>query len=132
MLNSCQSAAQGGVQTTTDNGVLAGLGPRLAGAGVATVIAMQGNVSMETASLFATKFFAELQDDGVVDRAAAAARRSLRDQNRPDWWVPALFSRLRSGRTYFKAEFTDNGDKTWTIWWSRSGRGVSRRCWGLE
>jgi hypothetical protein len=113
MLNSCQSAGEAGVGITADEGVLAGLGPRLVGAGVATVIAMQGNVSMETAQLFATRFFAELRADGVVDRAVTVARRSLRDKNRPDWWVPALFSRLRSGRSYFKAEFTENGDRRW-------------------
>jgi hypothetical protein len=113
LLNSCQSAGNGGAASTTDDGVLAGLGPRLAGAGISTVIAMQGNVSMETAQLFARRFFAELRYDGVVDRAVAAARRSLREQNRWDWWVPVLFSRLRSGRTYFKAEFTEHADETW-------------------
>ena len=111
MLNSCQSAGEGGITTTADDGVLAGLGPRLAGAGIATVIAMQGNVSMETAQLFAKTFFAELRRDGMVDRAVAVARRSLKEQNRRDWWVPALFSRLRTGRTYFRAEFTENGDE---------------------
>jgi hypothetical protein len=114
MLNSCQSAGPGGAQMTTDDGVLAGLGPRLAGAGIATVIAMQGDVSMETAQLFARKFFEELRGDGIVDRAVATARRSLREHDRPDWWVPTLFSRVRSGRTYFKAEFAEGGDETWT------------------
>ena len=113
MLGSCQSAGEGGVRTTTDDGALAGLGPRLAGAGIAAVIAMQGNVTMETAQLFATRFFTELRRDGVVDRAVATARRLVRDRDRPDWWVPALFSRVRSGRTYFQAEFTKNGDTTW-------------------
>ena len=113
MLNSCQSAGPGGVPTTTDEGVLAGLGPRLAGAGIATVIAMQGDVSMDTAQLFAKRFFEELRSEGMVDRAAAVARRLLREHDRPDWWVPALFSRVRSGRTYFKAEFVEDGDETW-------------------
>jgi hypothetical protein len=113
VLNSCQSASEGGVRITTDERILAGLGPRLAGAGIATVIGMQGNVSMETAQLFAKTFFTELRNDGVVDRAGAVARRALKDQDRPDWWRPVLFSRLRSGRTYFKAEFTKNSDETW-------------------
>jgi len=113
MLNSCQSAGPGGARRTIDEGVLAGLGPRLAGAGIATVIAMQGNVSMETARLFSTTFFTELRHDGVVDRAVAAARRELRQRDRTDWWVPVLFSRLRSGRTYFRGEFTAAADKTW-------------------
>jgi hypothetical protein len=113
MLNSCQSAGEGGAASTADEGILAGLGPRLAAAGIATVLAMQGNVSIQTAQLFAKRFFAELQRDGVVDRSVAAARRLLREQNRPDWWVPVLFSRLRSGRTYFKSEFTGDNNKTW-------------------
>ncbi len=113
MLNSCQSAGEGGAESTADDGVLAGLGPRLAGAGIAAVIAMQGNVSMKTAELFAKRFFIELRHDGMVDRAVAAARRLLREEDRPDWWVPTLFSRLRSGRTYFKAEFTEGADETW-------------------
>ena len=82
MLNSCQSAGEGGADSTADDGILAGLGPRLAGAGIATVIAMQGNVSMTTAQLFASRFFTELQRDGVVDRSVAVARRLLRDENR--------------------------------------------------
>ena len=113
MLNSCQSAGEGGTGSTADEGILIGLGPRLAGAGIAMVIAMQGNVSTETTRLFTTTFFTELRHDGVVDRAVAAARRSLEQLERPDWWVPTLFSRLRSGRTYFKAEFTETSDETW-------------------
>jgi len=123
MLNSCQSAGPGGARRTVDKGVLAGLGPRLAGAGIATVIAMQGDVSMETARLFSTTFFTELRRDGVVDRAVATARRGLRQQGRPDWWVPTLFSRVRSGRTYFKAEFTDGGDETWDMLRATYGTG---------
>lgn len=113
LLNSCQSAGPGGAGTTTDEGILAGLGPRLAAAGIATVIAMQGNVAVDTARRFAERFFAELQDDGVIDRSVAAARRVLRDEARSDWWVPVLFSRLRTGRSYFKAQFTGDGDRLW-------------------
>ncbi|MGW6130209.1 CHAT domain-containing protein [Cellulomonas sp. NPDC055163] len=113
LLSSCQSAGPGGAETTTDEGVLAGLGPRLAAAGVATVIAMQGNVAVDTARRFAERFFTELQDDGVIDRSVQAARRVLRDEGRTDWWVPVLFSRLRTGRSYFKAQFTGDGERLW-------------------
>lgn len=114
VLNSCQSGGPGGVLMSTDDGVLAGLGPRLAAAGVATVIAMQGDVTMETARLFSETFFAEMKNDGLIDRSVAAARRRLRENDRDDWWVPVLFSRLRSGRSYFKAEFTGNGELLWS------------------
>jgi hypothetical protein len=87
------------------------LGPRLAAAGVAAVVAMQGNITMRTAGPFATAFFGAFAEDGVVDRAVAVARDRVRE--RPDWWVPVLFSRLRSGRTYYQEEFTERADETW-------------------
>jgi hypothetical protein len=111
MLCSCQSATGGGEHWSTDEGELSALGPRIAAAGVSAVVAMQGNVSMETAGVFAPAFFTALAEDGIVDRAMATARRAVRD--RPDWWVPVLFSRLRSGRTYYKPEFTKRADNTW-------------------
>jgi hypothetical protein len=63
---------------------------------------------METAERFLTEFFRALAVDGVVDRAVASARNSVREQ--PDWWVPVLFSRLRSGRTYYRQGFTNSAD----------------------
>jgi hypothetical protein len=111
MLASCQSAAKGDEMWSVDEGELSALGPRMAAAGVAAVIAMQGNVSMKTAATFAPAFFAALARDGIVDEAMSSARRSIRD--RPDWWVPVLFSRLRSGRTYYRPDFAERGDDTW-------------------
>ena len=111
MLCSCQSASGGTEQWSADDGDLSALGPRLAGAGVSAVVAMQGNVSMTTAGVFTLAFFEALSKDGVVDRAMATARRAVRE--REDWWVPVLFSRLRSGRTYYKPEFTERAEDTW-------------------
>ncbi|WP_436497627.1 CHAT domain-containing protein [Actinokineospora sp. HUAS TT18] len=105
MLMSCRSAPT----ASTDHGALAALGPRLAAAGIAAVVAMQGDVTMASAQTFSERFFAEFADDGVVDRAVAVARGVIR--NRPDWWVPVLFSRLRSGRTYYRTEV---GGETWS------------------
>jgi hypothetical protein len=111
MLCSCQSATRGTEVWTGDDGELSALGPRLAGAGVASVVAMQGDISMTTAGTFAPAFFSELAEHGFVDRAMAAARRGV--EARPDWWAPVLYSRLRSGRTYYKPEFTARADNTW-------------------
>jgi hypothetical protein len=111
LLSSCQSAGAGDDTRTDDNGALVAFGPRLASAGVAAVLAMQGNITMRTAGDFATAFFSAFFEDGVVDRAAAVGRDAVRD--RPDWWVPVLFSRLRSGRTYYEAQFTERIEKTW-------------------
>ncbi|MCB0059513.1 MAG: CHAT domain-containing protein [Caldilinea sp.] len=105
VLVSCQSAGSGDEPTTQDDGVLAALGPRLAEAGVPAVIAMQGNLTMQTAAEFMPVFFSELRRDGQVDRAMSVARGAVRE--RPDWWMPVLFMRLRSGRIGYKPGFGD-------------------------
>jgi energy-coupling factor transporter ATP-binding protein EcfA2 len=94
VLASCQSAGD----ATNDDGVLAAIGPLLVQAGVPAVIAMQGNVLMETVEVFMSRFFAELARDGVIDRALAVARVTVRKQ--PDWWTPVLFMRLTDGRLF--------------------------------
>jgi hypothetical protein len=111
MLCSCRSAGAGTEPSNTEQEALAALGPRLAEAGVATVVAMQGDVSMPTTEAFLPAFFSALARHGVVDAAAAAGRRAVRD--RPDWWAPVLFSRLRTGRTYYLPEFAERGPDTW-------------------
>lgn len=96
VLASCQSAGTGAEARTSDEGLLAALGPRLAAAGIPAVIAMQGNVTMRTVGTFMPVFFRELQVDGQIDRAMAAARGAVRDQE--DWWMPVLFMSLKQGR----------------------------------
>ncbi len=99
VLASCQSAGTGGAdRESPDGGALAGLGPRLAAAGVPAVVAMQGNVSMATTAAFMPVFLRELRRDGQVDRAMAVARGAVRE--RSDWWMPVLYSRLEDGRVF--------------------------------
>jgi len=100
LLASCESAGAGAPGSTE---ALISLGPRLADSGVPAVIAMQGALSLETNTTFAPTFFRALQSDGRIDYAIAEARWAIRD--RPDWWVPALFTRLRSGRIWYEAGF---------------------------
>ena len=107
MLASCQSAGKG-KGSTADQGALAGLGPRLSQAGVPAVIAMQGNVFMDTIAEFMPVFFKELSVDGHLDRAMAAARGAVRDK--ADWWVPVLFLRLRGGRFWYSPGFGGEQD----------------------
>lgn len=107
ILASCQSGGLGD-SFSEDSGVLASLGPRLAEAGVPAIVAMQGNVSVATVSRFMPVFFRELQRDGQIDRAMAAARGAVRD--RPDWWVPTLFMRLRTGRIWYAPGFDRAAD----------------------
>jgi len=97
-LVSCQSAGADGQWLSSDGGALAGLGPRLAGVGVPAVVAMQGNVTMASAAAFMPLFLRELRRDGQVDRAMAVARGAV--LNRPDWWMPVLFTRLIDGRIW--------------------------------
>jgi hypothetical protein len=101
ILASCESAGQGA------GDALAALGPRLAEAGVPAVLAMQGKISMQTVTEFMPVFFTELQRDGRIDRALAAARGSVR--HRPDFWMPALFMRLKSGRIWYVPGFGGEG-----------------------
>jgi len=92
VLASCESAGAG------EGSALSALGPRLAEAGVPAVIAMQGKISLETLGELMPIFFQELQRHGRVDQALAVARGTVR--TRPDYWMPALFMRLKSGRIW--------------------------------
>jgi hypothetical protein len=117
VLASCESAG------ATSQDALAALGPRLAVAGIPAVIAMQGKLSIETNATFAPAFFQELRRDGRIDRALAAARQTVAD--RPDWWAPALFTRLRSGRIWYEPGFEAEDFKKWPALVSSIARG---RC----
>jgi CHAT domain/SIR2-like domain len=108
VLASCQSAGVGEAEAANGNRVMAALGPRLAEAGVPAVLAMQGDISMETVSRFMPTFFHELQRDGQIDRAMAAARGAVRDRH--DWWAPTLFMRLRSGRIWYVSGLGRTGE----------------------
>jgi hypothetical protein len=99
VLASCESAGTGAEPASADEGVLAALGPRLAEAGIPAVIAMQGNVTMKTVASFLPVFFQEVQRDGQIDRAMAAARAVVRE--RSDWWIPVLFLALKRGRIWW-------------------------------
>ncbi len=104
VLASCQSA---GTEEGTDAGgratAEASLAPRLAEAGVPAVVAMQGRISMATVEQAMPVFFTELLLDGQIDRAMAAARGAVRE--RPDYWIPALYLRLRRGRLWYEPGF---------------------------
>jgi hypothetical protein len=114
VLASCQSAGAGEEGRNGDQGVLSALGPRLAEVGIPAVLAMQGEVSMKTVAEFVPVFFKELQRDGLIDRAVAAARGAVAG-GLDDWWVPVLFMRLKSGRIWYVPGFQGDsqGFKKW-------------------
>ena len=129
VLASCESAGLGGgeAQTADKDGVLASLGPSLAEAGVAAVVAMNGSVTMRTVKDFMPVFFSELQKDGQLDRAMAIARGAVRSQE--DYWMPVLFSRLRSGRLWYEAGFRLSKDeKAFDRWASLFSAIRERKC----
>jgi formylglycine-generating enzyme required for sulfatase activity len=97
VLASCESSGTG---RTGDNGVLSALGPRLAEAGIPAVVAMQGNVQVKTVERFMPAFFTEMQRDGQIDRAIAAARSLVKSEGLPDWWAPVLLTRFDDGRLW--------------------------------
>lgn len=108
VLLSCQSAGAPGMDAMT------ALGPMLAEQGVPAVLAMQGNLSVDSASLFMPAFFAELLKHGEVDKAVSAARMKL--LLRHDWWMPAVFTRLNNARIWYPPGFRGitEGDDPWS------------------
>lgn len=114
VLASCESAGQeAGIEAAGEPAVQSSLAPRLAEAGVPAVLAMQGKVSMETVERAMPVFFHELLADGRIDRALAVARAGVRD--RADFWMPALYLRLKRGRIWYEPGFADAED-AFTKW----------------
>lgn len=114
VLTSCQSAGSGDQKHSNDGGALAALGPRLAEAGIPAVLAMQGNITMKTIEQFMPRFFKTLQEDGQIDRAMAIARGTVRE--RPDWWMPVLFMRLKSGQLWYTPGFAPDREGNLDKW----------------
>ncbi len=94
VLASCQSANT----KIRETGVLTALGPQFMRKGAPAVIAMRGNITIETVNRFMPVFFQELRQNGQIDRAMAVARGSVLE--RRDWWMPVLFMRLKDGRIW--------------------------------
>jgi hypothetical protein len=91
VLASCESAGN------NEGSALQALGPQICEAGVPAVIAMQGKISVRSVARSMPVFFEKLQQDGIVDRAMAAARAILAVTGASDLWMPALFMRLKDG-----------------------------------
>jgi hypothetical protein len=88
---------------------LTALGPLLSRAGCAVVVAMQGNVAMDTAARFLPRFFKELNKDGIAARAMSVARAEISEE--PDWYVPVLYSRLKRGSAWYLPRFGNETKK---------------------
>ncbi|HSR31022.1 MAG TPA: CHAT domain-containing protein, partial [Anaerolineae bacterium] len=95
-LAACESAKR---ETEAENAFV-GLGPKLVKVGVPAVVAMQDLLPMEMAGDLTDRFYSELLEHGVVDRALNAARHALFDAERIAWAIPVLFMRLRAGELF--------------------------------
>lgn len=116
VLASCQSGGDGEqIDATRRPAVHATLAARLADNGVPAVIAMQGFISMATIERMMPAFFTELLADGQIDRALAAARGVVRE--RDDAWMPALSTRLSTGRLWYTPGFRSQSgqEQVWSL-----------------
>jgi hypothetical protein len=111
VLASCQSVGDDAEACPDNTSALPALGHQLAEGGSPAVLAMQGSVTIQTGRNSSTVFFRELQRDGQIDQAMAVTRGAVRGQ--PEWWMPGLFMRLKSGRIWYAPGFigvTSNKD----------------------
>lgn len=86
VLTICHGSGRGDVED-----VSGALGPALAAAGVAFVVAAQGLLAVDTAARMLPVVLAGAFAHGDVDAALVEARAVA--QERPDWWSLALFTR---------------------------------------
>ena len=103
VLASCESAGHHGIVPSVGS-----LAARLADAGVPAILAMQGRVFQTTVEQMMPVFFRELLVDGQIDRALGLAR--LIAKGNFDFWIPALFLRLRGGRIWYVPGFAGQKD----------------------
>jgi len=108
VLATCQSAGDGQPVAVDERpSVHATLASRLAHAGVTALVAMQGNISVDTVRAMYPTFFRELLRDGQIDRALAVARQKV--ATRHDAWMSALYCRLVDGRLFSSEAAADGG-----------------------
>ena len=123
VLGSCKSAG-GEPDEYGAGGAFAALGPRLAEGGIPAVIAMQGNIAMETVNDFVPAFLRYLAR-GSVDRAVSLARSEIVGKHR-DWWAPSLLMRLRTGELFRPTGF-EGGDDQFD-WDALNAAIANRKC----
>jgi hypothetical protein len=116
VLISCQSAGseKDGSGEAEGTPVLSAIGPRLAEAGVAAVLAMHGNLRIDTARRFLPAFFSELQRSSQIDAAVTLGRAAVKDA--PDAAAPTLFTRLVEGRVWYTGGISVEGSDEAFAW----------------
>ena len=125
VLASCKS---GGTAYMSTGHHVARVGALLAvEAGIPAVIAMQGDVSLDTASTFLERFFEHLRNKGEIDWAVTVARGEIRKQS--DAWMPVLYMRLLNGRLWSDgAPAVLGGKRVFDRWESLLGHVAKGKC----
>lgn len=91
----CESAGSDGFTNMAP-----ALGPLLAESGIPAVMAVQGQLTMASSRQLLPSFLREVRRTGVVDQALAAARKNVRDDQRPDWSRIILWQRMEHGQLW--------------------------------
>jgi hypothetical protein len=95
VLNACEGARSG-----TDD-PFAGVAPKLAQRGAPAVLAMQFEITDQTAVTFGHEFYMALADGYPVDAATAAARKAIFARgNGLEWATPVLYLRAPDGKIF--------------------------------
>ncbi|MEW5872884.1 MAG: CHAT domain-containing protein [Chloroflexota bacterium] len=96
VLAACRSAAPGAASGARS------LAAHLVGQGVPAVIAMQGNLPIETAQLFTQRFYDDLARSGRIDMALAATRYDIYKPNTNSWdfGLPVLLTSASDGQLF--------------------------------
>lgn len=68
--------------------------------GVPAVVAMQSEVTDETARRFAEVLYQALADGSPIDEAVSEVRNLLSGENNPEWGTPVLYLRATDGRLF--------------------------------
>lgn len=126
ILASCRSGGAGPDRPYGAGGALSAMATRLTSeAGIPAIIAMQGDVSLETVNAFVAEFFDQLANDGVIDRAMSMARSAV--GARADWWAPVLLTRLRTGELWYRSGFAAP-EAGFTLWPALRDAIRERKC----
>ncbi len=94
VLNACNGAR------SSNEDAFAGTAQALVQHGVPAVIAMQSEVTDETACSFAEKFYRALAAGLPVDACVGEVRRALAAERNPEWGTPVLYLRATDGRLF--------------------------------
>lgn len=125
LLNACEGGR------TSKSDPFAGVGQNLLQQGIPAVIAMQFEVTDETAITLAHHFYAALADGYPVDAALAEARKAIFARNDIEWGTPVLYMRSPDGRIFNVAKLGERERKKqqMTLLWNKVQTAMASSKW---